>query len=366
MIGLSKARLMVVGGGALGACTALGLIRAGARVTLVDSAPATHSASGVAAGMLAPAFESVLDPQSGLSFDLLRRARDLWTPLAQGLGEIGLHRGGGVWVDLPGCPPRRQTIAEALERIGARIARPPPLALDSALAATAVFTPEEARLEPLATLSALDHAFRAEGGEVVRARLEAMEGGWASLSDGRRLAADALVVAAGAQSAHLAPELAQLIPIKGQILSYPDLTVPVATPALRCAQGYAVGGADGLKVGATMEAGVRDLTIDPEVTERLHALAVRLYPGAAALTPRAGVGVRAASADGRPLIGPSAREGVWIAAGARRNGWLLAPLAAQIIVAGLQGHEANDDAALLHPRRNDARPATGAAAISRD
>jgi len=160
--------------------------------------------------------------------------------------------------------------------------------------------------------------------------------------------------------------LAQLIPIKGQILSYPDLTVPVATPALRCAQGYAVGGADGLKVGATMEAGVRDLTIDPEVTERLHALAVRLYPGAAALTPRAGVGVRAASADGRPLIGPSAREGVWIAAGARRNGWLLAPLAAQIIVAGLQGHEANDDAALLHPRRNDARPATGAAAISRD
>ena len=53
--------IAVVGAGALGAATALGLARAGANVILLDEAPLGRNASGVAAGMLAPAMESALD-----------------------------------------------------------------------------------------------------------------------------------------------------------------------------------------------------------------------------------------------------------------------------------------------------------------
>jgi glycine oxidase len=40
-----------------------------------------------------------------------------------------------------------------------------------------------------------------------------------------------------------------------------------------------------------------------------------------------------------PMIGPSSREKVWIAAGARRNGWLFAPLAAGMIADQIAGNE---------------------------
>jgi glycine oxidase len=213
-----------------------------------------------------------------------------------------------------------------------------------------VFTPDDWRLDPVATLKALDRALREAGVRMVAARLQAFEAPRAVLSDGETLPADGLIVATGAQAAHLAPELASLVPIKGQILGYPTLPVPEGAPALRCADGYAVGGPDGLQVGATMQAGARDLAVDPAVTDRLHALAVRLYPQAADLVPVARVGVRAAATDGPPMIGPSARDGVWIAAGARRNGWLLGPLAAQIIVAGVQGRDLGAFAGVLKPR----------------
>ncbi|HXQ45452.1 MAG TPA: FAD-dependent oxidoreductase, partial [Caulobacteraceae bacterium] len=57
MVGLASARVVVAGAGALGASIALVLARAGARVALADPAPQGANASGVAAGMLAPAFE---------------------------------------------------------------------------------------------------------------------------------------------------------------------------------------------------------------------------------------------------------------------------------------------------------------------
>ncbi|OXE36819.1 MAG: hypothetical protein CGW95_05375 [Phenylobacterium zucineum] len=63
------------------------------------------------------------------------------------------------------------------------------------------------------------------------------------------------------------------------------------------------------------------------------------------------VGVRAATSDGLPMIGRTADPNVFLAVGARRNGWLLAPLAAQIITACLTEGEAGPYAARLDPMR---------------
>ncbi|WP_374532535.1 FAD-dependent oxidoreductase, partial [Phenylobacterium sp.] len=74
-------KITVAGAGALGLTTALALADAGAQVTVFDPAGPGDNASGVAAGMLAPAFEAVLDPAAAPHFDLLLAARDLWPAL---------------------------------------------------------------------------------------------------------------------------------------------------------------------------------------------------------------------------------------------------------------------------------------------
>jgi glycine oxidase len=170
------------------------------------------------------------------------------------------------------------------------------------------------------------------------------------LSDGRDLDADILILATGAQGAHLAPELAVLEPIKGHILHFAEQP-DGAGPTLRCHGGYLTGGLDGVMVGATMEAGRADRTIDADRVADLRALAVRLRPALAkaVMTPRAGV--RAASPDGLPLVGPSQAPGVFLASGARRNGFLLAPLVARMSAAYLAQQEPGPYARLLDPGR---------------
>ncbi len=324
---LSKARVVVAGGGALGSSIAFSLARAGAQVVLAEPREASLSASGVAAGMLAPAMECALDARPGLSFEALRQARDLWRPWAAQLGEIGLSEAGGAWIDLPDAAPRAEAVAADLQAIGAALTSPP-----AALSAWpgAVFTPDDWRLAPLAALAALERALTDLGGRRIAAAVTGFDEGRARLSDGSDIAADFLVVAAGAARG-LAPELERLEPIKGQILKYPTLRGGADRPAIRSAQGYGVGGDDGLSVGATMEFGLSDTAIDAGVVERLSVLAGLIEPRARGLAPVAQAAVRGAFPDRPPLFARSARPGVLVAAGARRNGWLLAPLAAEII-----------------------------------
>src|ERR1700719_1616678 len=111
MVGLSRARVVVAGAGALGASIALVLARGGASVMLADRAPLGANASGVAAGMLAPAFEAA----SG-QYAILRDARDAWPAFAAPLpADFGLRRSGAVWIDLPDAEPRLEALARSLE-----------------------------------------------------------------------------------------------------------------------------------------------------------------------------------------------------------------------------------------------------------
>jgi glycine oxidase len=53
----------------------------------------------------------------------------------------------------------------------------------------------------------------------------------------------------------------------------------------------------------------------------------------------ASAGLRPATPDNRPLIGPGRREGVLLAAGHYRNGILLAPITADAIAAHIAGEQ---------------------------
>lgn len=351
-------KVVVAGAGVFGSAIALELARTGAQVVLADPAELGDNASGVAAGMLAPAFEALLDAPAASHFPLLAQARDLWPAFAAPLGEatLGLRRDGAAWLSLPDDPPdlieQRRAGLEALGAAWSPFAAADLTGLAPEVAgALALFTPEDWRLEPQAALDALRQAAREAGAQRIRAEVAGFEAGRVRLSSGERLAADRLVVATGADPSGLAPELSVLSPIKGHILSYPAPAGLAAAPTLRCRLGYAVGGAQRLNVGASMEPGLADRAIDPAVAERLGDLAVALAPALTGVQPTPRAAVRATTPDGLPLVGPSARDGVLVAAGARRNGWLLAPLVAALTAAYLAGRDPGPHAARLDARR---------------
>lgn len=324
MNALSRPSVIVVGAGAFGSACALALVRDGADVTLIDGAPLAANASGIAAGMIAPALEAALDPVSAGQFALLAEARDLWPSFVEGLGPTGLSHCGAL---LEGPQAFREAVWTTLRAQGARTED----------IAGRLFTPEDWRIEPRLALAAMRQDLLDRGGRVITG--EVVEAGrGVRLASGEAIAADRVVLACGFGGNALAPELAALTPIKGQLLRFPEAE-PRDGPILRSPSGYLAPGLAGPVVGATMEEGRSDLTVDPEASERLMAQAVRLSPGLAAVRAQPFTGIRAATPDGLPLIGQSSVDGVWLAAGARRNGWLLAPLAAEIIAAQIAGRE---------------------------
>ena len=348
--------LVVAGGGAIGLACAVALARSGRSVTLADPAGSGLNASGVAAGMLAPAFEAVLDPASAGRFALFKAGRDAWL---EGAETDLVTRSGALWV-----PGAQGDAAEAmLARFAAIDAQARLLTgreaegLSPGLTAqgqSCLFTPEDWRLDPGLALAHLYQQARQAGVVVVASAVAAFEPGRVSLADGQTIAADRLVIAAGFAPGleGLAPELACLAPIKGQILFF-DGAGPTMGPSVRTASGYVAPRAGGAAVGATMDFGREDLFIDPAAEARLRAVAEGLYPGLTGVAARARAGVRAATPDGLPLVGASRNPGVLLACGARRNGWLLALLVAGMIAAYVASDSSGPWSAALDPRRFD-------------
>ena len=106
-----------------------------------------------------------------------------------------------------------------------------------------------------------------------------------------------------------------------------------------------------------MEPGVGDPAVNPAKGALLREAGCGLFPDLALAPATLLAGIRAATPDGLPMVGLSAQPGVLVAAGARRNGWLLAPLAAQVILACVTGRDPGPYAARLDPQRFDGRTA---------
>jgi glycine oxidase len=304
-------------------------------VLLADPAARGDNASGVAAGMLAPACEALLDPNSAGHFALLKDARDAWDRILPDLAGA-LDRSGAILqaADPAATLARAEAAGMAFEPISEADAR----RRSPGLGATGpfLFTPEDWRLEPQAMLEALHAALAEAGGAITRADVRGLAPG-----------ADVLIRATGPGG--------DLKPIKGQILRFPGAG-PKRGPVVRGEGVYVAPSAGGVIAGATMEEGRSDRDIDPDAVARLAAGARRLFPELEAADVEARAGVRAATPDGLPLVGPGeGEEGltaqVLVARGARRNGWLLAPLIAEVLLDRLTGRPASVAAAAFDPAR---------------
>jgi glycine oxidase len=351
MSGVSGMRVVVAGAGAVGSAVALALDRGGARVVLADPSPPGLSASGVAAGMLAPGLETVLDGGEA-HFDLLSAARSRWDGFAASLGMTLDPQGAlavGAAADLDAWESRLAALGAACRRLGRSAAE----TMLAGLSAThgGLLVASDSRIDPrsaLARMAAASPAVARPGLAVTDFTL-----GRVVFADGSSVAADALVIATGpsASLAALAPRLRTLTPVKGQILRAPAVTL--SGPVIRLRRGYICPDVGGAVIGASMEAGRGDLEVDPAVTTLLLEHASAALPALCGERVTAEVGVRAATPDGLPWVGAAGDPGVWLAVGMRRNGWLLSPLVAEMIVAQMGGAEPPYDSRLGPGRVRD-------------
>ena len=317
-------------------------------------------ASHVAAGMLAPVTEADAGELALLALGL--RSARAWPAFAAELEQAagadpGLRRSGALVV------ARDRDEAEALERelalrveLGLDVQRLLPSAarrLEPALAPTvrlALDVPGDHSADPRALVLALAQAAR-HAGVTLRtgACVErvASRGGRVTgvgLAGGEVVRAGRVVVAAGAWSAAIEglPRI-PLRPVKGQILRLRDPAHHgpghgLLGRILRFEGGYLVPRGDGRYVlGATMEERGFDTTVTAGGLYELLRDAGELVPGVHELViEEMSAGLRPATPDNAPVLGPADElAGLHWATGHHRNGILLAPVTADIVVDGL-------------------------------
>jgi glycine oxidase len=343
---------IVVGGGVIGLACAWRAAQRGLDVVVLERSRPGAGASNVAAGMLAPVGEATWGEDHLLELALDSHAR--WPQFAAELAtatgrDVGFLELGALHVALDRDEAgelRRRFELMREHHLEASWLRPSDCrALEPGLAAGGaggVHAPHESAVDPRALVSALALASEGAGGSIVIAEAaDALldDGRLAGVrtSDGREWRAEATVLAAGAWSASSwlpAEARPPIRPVKGQILTLAGS--PAASPCERIVvteRVYMVPRGDGrLVVGATVEEQGFDTRVTAGGVHELLREAYRALPEIAELElVETTAGLRPATPDNLPLIGPGAVDGLVLATGHFRNGILLAPLTADRI-----------------------------------
>lgn len=351
------AEIVVVGSGIIGLGVAYELARRGARVTVLDARAAGLGASQASAGVLAPFIEA---PAPGALRDLSVESLELYDEFvarvtADARMDVEYRHTGTIDVALDTHEADTlKAVAGALETLGVRtewregadIFRLAPAVSPAAVAA--LFIPGHAFVSAPGLVHALVHAAEAHGvtqrggtrvtkitrhGDRLSVHTEAG-------ADTGVITADNVVIAAGSWSGQIDTGDAPAVPVRpvrGQLLHLAWTATPFEH-VLWGARCYMVPWQDGtVLVGATVE----EVGFAEDVTVKgVHTLltaASELVPDTmSARFKEARVGLRPASSDTVPVIGPSPEmPGLFYATGHYRNGILLAPLTAMMLADGI-------------------------------
>jgi glycine oxidase len=365
----------VVGAGVIGLSVAWRVAQRGLSVVVIDRGEPGSGTSAVAAGMVAPIAEalSTEQPLMRLGLASARAYPEFVAELSDASGaDPGYLDAGTLLVARDADEAEwlqrelafRETVGLAVSRLRASAAR----RLEPALAPTlrlALEIPDDHAVDPRKLTAALARALTRAGGELrtntIVDGLVAPDGRvvqGVAIQGGERIAAEHVVVAAGVWSPALAgiPEDARvpIHPVKGQILRLYDPSGPgLLTRVLRMTGGYVVPRGDGRYVlGATMEERGFDTTVTAGAVFELLRDAFELLPSVTELViDELSAGLRPATPDNAPAIGPGALPGLHWATGHFRHGILLAPVTAQIVAAQLAGEDPGELAPPFDPAR---------------
>ena len=339
---------IIIGGGIIGCTLARQLSGQGMKVAVVEKGVPGQEASGAAAGMLSPSAEA---EKGSTLFELSRASLKLYGPLAAELcSETGLdpqYRTEGTLLVfeseqerqamLPAIEWQRSQGIAIAEISGQDLRKREPL---SAELPGAFYLPEDHQIDNRLLMRALVESCRRRGVEFILGKTVcAVErnGSRASgvrLEDGS-LAARKVINAAGAwagsiEIAGMSP--APIRPVKGHMIALKSEQSPLQH-VVRSHRCYLVPRRDGrVIVGSTMEEAGFDKEPRAGPLAKLLQAALHFCPALEkSAVAEFWAGLRPASPDGLPLLGPTALEGYFVALGHFRNGIVLAPITAEIL-----------------------------------
>ena len=349
-----KPDVVIIGAGVIGLSIAWRLAAGGASVAVFDRGAAGAGASHAAAGMLAACVEAEPGEEALVAFGRESQAR--WPAFAAELQQasgidVGLWSEGTLVVALTADDQARlhhqlmfqQKLGLPLQWISAAETRRREPHLAGKLAG-AVLSPQDTQVDNRKLAAALRIAAIATGAHINEHRPvsaisfvgERAHG--IVLADGTKVAADVVVLAAGAWSRSIAgipPELRPPVrPIKGQMLALRmDAAAPLITHVVWAPGAYLVPRRDGrLLVGATVEEKGYDSSLTAGGMLTLLEAAWRAIPAVEELPiEEMWVGHRPGSRDDAPILGAAPIRGLVYATGHHRNGILLAPVTADAI-----------------------------------
>jgi glycine oxidase len=351
---VSKPNVAIIGAGVIGLGIAWRLALRGVPVAVFDKGACGAGASHAAAGMLAACAEA--EPGEEALVTLGRASQARWPAFAAELKQasgvdVGLRSEGTLVVALTSDDQARLHHQLVFQRklglplqwitAGETRRREPHLA---GKLAGAVFSPEDTQVDNRKLATALRIAAEAAGASISEHQAvktisnDAGRVDGIVLADGRKVAADVVVLAAGAWSRSiggLAPELRPPVrPIKGQMLALRmDPTAPLLTHVVWAPGAYLVPRLDGrLLVGATVEEKGYDMSLTAGGILTLLEAAWRVVPAVEELPiDEMWVGHRPGSRDDAPILGTGLIDGLMYATGHHRNGILLTPITADAI-----------------------------------
>lgn len=342
--------VIVIGAGIIGCAIGRELARRGARVRLIDARSVGAGATQASAGVLAPYIEA---HERGALLDLTVRSLALYDQFVANVRQesglsIEFRRCGTLEVATDDAAAERLCAAQqhyANAGIDLRWLSPDALrdvepALPESVAG-ALLVPHHGYVAVGQLMDALAWAAMHHGAQIETAhRVAALRRTRAQVEvlteDGTGWTAEAVVVAAGSWTSQLGlaePPAHAVKPIRGQLLRLSWHGRPL-THVLWGPNCYVVPWLDGtVLVGATMEdVGFDERTTAAGVRDLLDAVCDLVPESWRAAFVEARVGLRPATSDGLPVIGPSSEiEGVFYATGHFRNGILLAPLTATLV-----------------------------------
>ena len=342
--------VLIVGGGVAGLALGWRLLHAGRAVHLFERDRAGRGASWASAGMLAPDAEiGFEDPEL---YRLNRESLRRWPVFAKALeaeSEIrtGFRTGGAVHVaadrdeaealrrrfdfmKAQGLDVRWLSPAEALDIEPFITSRP----------SAVLYSPSDSQVDSRALVEALQASFLKAGGALregtaVRAVEPDARTPAVMTESGERVGGSCVVLATGAWSYGMegltADQRPPVRPVRGQMMELQSEPPFDLQHVVRSAHMCVVPKPGGrVLVGTTME----EMGFDARVTAGgLYTIleeARRIVPGIDDLPVRdIWAGLRPASRDHLPILGPSSAPGVVMTTGFYRHGMLLAPVASE-------------------------------------
>ncbi len=337
---------LIIGAGAIGLTSAQTLLKAGYRVTLVESGAVGQEASWAGGGILSPLCSwDYQESVTGLAHRSMGMFAETAAMLKDATGVDTEYRRCGMLL-LPPYPAQQATQWCAQHQFSCE-----PVAISDYLLGqheSGMLLPEVAQVRNPRLLNALRKHVEMLGGEI----LEQHEVKQLEITGDRvsaihttqgRLSADAYIVAAGAWSKSLLGEHAlniEIRPIRGQILLFKFEVQPFSQVLLK-ENLYFIPRNDGhVLVGSTLEDVGFDKSTTTEAHDDLMARICEVFPEWAGLQPvRHWAGFRPGSPDNIPTIGRHPQvDNLYINSGHFRYGVTMSLASAELLYNEIAGN----------------------------